>query len=75
MATITFNYLNHKGVTAERTVDVDAVEFHRNPGFDYQPGWFISGRCHAKNARRSFALCRIILPDNGKDHFQFHLKG
>lgn len=63
MTTITFKYLNHRGKTAERTIDVDAIEFILRPSFGYQPGWFISGRCHDKDARRSFALNRIILDD------------
>lgn len=62
-STITFNYLNHRGETEERTIDVAAVEFQRNPGYGYQPGWFISGFCHDRKARRSFALNRIILPE------------
>lgn len=73
MTTITFKYLNHRGVTTERTVDVDSVEFLHNPGFNYQPGWFISGRCHTKNARRSFALNRIELPDDGRTYHLFRL--
>lgn len=73
MITVTFKYLNHHGKLAERTVDVDSVEFVRNPGFQYQPGWFISGRCHTNNARRSFALSRIELPDNDRTYHLFHL--
>lgn len=61
MTTIRFKYLNHRGEIAQRTIDVDAVEFFRDPAFGYQPGWFISGHCHDRNARRSFALNRIII--------------
>lgn len=67
MATVTFDYLNHRGVTSKRTIDVDAVEFLTRPGFNYQPGWFISGLCHDKKARRSFALSRIQLPEDVAD--------
>lgn len=56
-----FQYLNHNGNLAERNVDIDSLEFHHNPGYGYQPGWFISGFDHDKAARRSFALVRIIL--------------
>lgn len=59
---ISFTYLNHNGKRSERTIEVDSLEFHRNPGFGYQPGWFISGLDRDKNARRSFALARIELP-------------
>lgn len=62
--TITFTYINHAGKRAERTVDVETLEFIKDPGFGYQGGWFISGRCHDKNARRSFSLSRIVLPDS-----------
>lgn len=61
--TITFKYLNHRGEHADRTIDVEAVEFIREPGFGYQSGWFVSGRCHDKDARRSFALNRILFND------------
>lgn len=67
MATITFKYMNHNGKLAERTIDVDSVEFIGFASLGYQPGWFISGRCHEKNARRSFALSRIVLPDDFPD--------
>jgi hypothetical protein len=59
--TVTFVYTNHRGITGERTIDVDSIEWHQEPGFGYQPGWFISGRCHEKDARRSFAMSRIML--------------
>ncbi len=61
---VSFVYLNHKGVKAKRTVDFECIEFIQHPGFDYQPGWFMSGRCHDHNLRRSFALNRIILPED-----------
>jgi predicted DNA-binding transcriptional regulator YafY len=62
--TISFTYLNHNGKKAERTVDVETVEFLKNPGFGYQSGWFVSGFDHEKKARRSFSLGRIILDEN-----------
>jgi hypothetical protein len=60
---ITFRYRNHRGVTADRTVTVDTVEFIRDPGYGYQPGWFISGWCATKNNRRSFALSHIVMDE------------
>lgn len=56
-----FTYINHRGQQSERNVDIDSLEFHYNPGFGYQPGWFISGFDHDKADRRSFALSRIVL--------------
>jgi hypothetical protein len=65
MTTITFIYQNHRGETGPRTIDVDRVEFIREPGFGYHAGWFISGICHDRQARRSFALDRIVMdPEN-----------
>lgn len=68
MTTIRFTYTNHHGKVAERTVDVDSLEYYNSPGFGYEPGWFISGFCHDKQARRSFALEHISI--NGKDFKQ-----
>lgn len=61
--TITFEYLNHNGKQSTRTVTVDAVEFFNKITLGYQPGWYISGFCHDKQARRSFALSRILFTD------------
>ncbi|QJD54353.1 hypothetical protein [Aminobacter phage Erebus] len=80
MATISFRYKNHRGEISIRTVDVDSIEFLHmrkvNPKYGHQPGWFISGRCHTKDARRSFALCNIILPSDvdTQDFFKLNLK-
>lgn len=71
--TVTFDYKNHRGEVRTRTVDVDAVEFLHmrklDPKYGYQPGWYLSGRCHDKDARRSFALCNIILPNDVREDF------
>jgi hypothetical protein len=64
--TVSFEYLNHRGIKETRTIDVDGLEFNHDPGFDYQPGWFLSGWCHNRKQRRSFALSRITLP--GREH-------
>lgn len=71
--TIEFQYINHRGETRIRTVDVDSVEFHHAPGYGYQPGWFVSGYDHDKNNRRSFALNRIVFPDHGEGNKVFKL--
>lgn len=64
--TISFEYMNHNGKRSMRTIDVDRVEFCMEPGFGYQPGWAVSGRCHEKNARRTFFLSRIVFPEPEK---------
>lgn len=60
--TVSFKYKNHRGVTSQRTVDVDSIEFifKPNPEYGYQPCWFLTGYCHDKKARRSFALSNIV---------------
>lgn len=64
-----FKYKNHHGKIADRVVSVDALEYIMEPGFEYPPGWFLSGYCHDKRARRSFALNNIIVPDMGHKAF------
>jgi hypothetical protein len=59
--TISFKYRSHRGVVEDRTIDVETIEWLAKPGYDYQPGWFISGRCHDRGARRSFALSHVVL--------------
>lgn len=59
---IIFNYLNHRGELKERKVAVKGIEFLYNPGYGYQPGWFLRGYCFDKKADRSFALNRVDLP-------------
>lgn len=61
-----FTYRNHRGEVEEREVDVDSVEFIRDPGFNYQPGWFISGIDQSRMQRRSFALVNVVLPEKEK---------
>lgn len=63
--TISFYYLNHRGVRALRTLDFERLEFIREPGYGYQSGWFISGIDHEKKQRRSFALTRVELAEDG----------
>lgn len=63
--TIKFKYLNHKGATSMRTVNVIGVDYISSPGFGYQAGWFLTGWCHDKQATRSFALSHINVSPNG----------
>jgi hypothetical protein len=62
---IEFIYRNYKGRTSLRRVRVDSIEWISHPGFDYQPGWFLSGIDLEKDARRSFALSSITLTAAG----------
>lgn len=61
---ITFKYRNYKGSVGYRTIEVQSLDWIAAPGFDYQPGWFISGIDEEKKVRRSFALSHIVLEKN-----------
>ena len=63
---VLFKYKNHRGELGIRSLDIECVEFLPDPGYGYQPGWFISGLDTDKNARRSFALSHIIFPEGSK---------
>lgn len=63
---VEFLYKNHKGEKALRIVHDVSIEYIPTPGFDYQPGWFLSGICQTKMARRSFALTHIVIPQDGR---------
>lgn len=67
MPFISFYYKNHRGEIALRKVDIDSFEFLVDPGFGYQPGWFISGVDRDKDVRRSFAIVNIQLTDDDKN--------
>lgn len=58
---VKFRYINHRGKEEQRKVSLEAIEFHQNPGYGYQPGWFVSGWDHDRQGRRSFALSRIVM--------------
>ena len=64
MPTLKFDYLNHNGKLAERTVRVETLELLISPDYGYQPGWFLTGFCFTKQARRSFALSRIVIDED-----------
>lgn len=66
---IKFEYKNHRGEVTQREIILDALEWINAPGFYYQPGWFLSGFDCDKQARRSFALCNIILPEGAERRF------
>lgn len=57
---VKFTYKNHRGEVAERTVTVDSIQYLTDPGYGYPPGWFVSGMCHDRQARRSFAFANIV---------------
>jgi predicted DNA-binding transcriptional regulator YafY len=67
VTSIVFTYQNHKGVRSERRVKPIGVMFVSNPGFGYQPGWFLHGFCMTKMEVRSFSLSHIILPEGVKN--------
>ncbi len=60
---ITFTYTNHRGEVAERNVVFESLDYITQPGYAYPPGWFLTGLDLDRNARRSFALQNIIIPD------------
>lgn len=62
----TFRYKNHRGEIAERTVTLGTIEYLPEPGYGYKPGWFLSGWCHDKRARRSFAFANIQVGDTSR---------
>lgn len=65
MKPLEFTYRNHRGEIEDRRIIPDAIEYMANPGFNYQPGWFISGECLDRKARRSFRLSHIVFnPDH-----------
>lgn len=67
MREVRFKYLNHRGEVRERRVLPISLDFQKNPGYSYQPGWFLT--CHDldENGKvrgvRSFALTHILLND------------
>lgn len=67
---VKFFYKNHRGEVSEREIDIDSLEWISNPNYGYQPGWFLSGFDLVKNARRSFALCNMVLKPDAKGFFK-----
>jgi hypothetical protein len=57
---VRFEYQNHRGLREWRVVVFERLEWVPNPDFGYQPGWFLTGYCRNRKARRSFALSHII---------------
>jgi hypothetical protein len=66
MSKAIFLYKNHRGETELRKVSQVRLELIKNPGFGYQPGWFLSGWDIARQAKRSFALSNIVIDDDVK---------
>ena len=61
---VEFIYKNHKGETELRHVICNKLEWIEKSGFDYQPGWFLSGWDTDRDSPdnyRSFALTHIVL--------------
>lgn len=54
-----FFYTNHRGMSNMRRVRTIAIEHLSEPGFGYEPGWFLRAFDLDKNAERSFELARI----------------
>ena len=75
MSQIEFVYLNHRGEKGLRRIIPEALEFHASRGHGYQPGWFISGHCLDRDARRSFALSRIDFSGKIEGNGIFRLGG
>ena len=65
---IEFKYKTHRGTIEQRTlVGPFQIALLFNPGFGYQPGWFISGSCPERgNDQRSFALTQIVIDGDQK---------
>lgn len=63
MREVSFAYRNHRGELETRRVVPEAIEFHANPGYNYQPGWFLTGYDLDRQAVRSFALSHMILEE------------
>jgi hypothetical protein len=66
MSKAVFVYKNHKGIVETRRVSQVRLELISNPGYGYQPGWFLSGYDEARKAHRSFALANIVLDDDSR---------
>lgn len=58
---IKFTYKNHHDTIAERTVIPRSLQYITSPGFNYSPGWFLTGFCLDKQAIRSFALSNVVI--------------
>lgn len=61
-----FRYKNYRGEISNRRVAFTDLVFMTEPGFDYQPGWFVGGYDLDRKERRTFALTSIILPTEMK---------
>lgn len=57
-----FTYRNHREEIAVRTITPLMIIYEPNPPeeYKYQPGWFLHGYDHEKEAPRTFDINRII---------------
>lgn len=56
MTKVMFAYKNHRGEISERVVDAVEIRFLENPGFGYEPGWFLIGKPEDRSELRQFRL-------------------
>lgn len=54
-----FEYTNHEGKVATRTVVGGRIHWLDAPGWGYAPGWFLTGNCLDRMATRSFAFTNM----------------
>lgn len=66
---IRFTYTNHRGEKAARDVRPLKLEYIPRPGYNYEPGWFLTALDVDKNAIRSFALQNIEVSHKGVNIF------
>lgn len=73
MKEIKFTYRNHKGEVEARRIQPTKIEYITYPGYNYQPGWFLTGHdldrpggVSGFDNMRSFALTHIVFPDHLK---------
>lgn len=54
--TAVFEYTNHRGDVGNRTVMVDRIVWMDDPGYGYEPGWFVIGVDLDRKEQRQFRL-------------------
>jgi len=75
MNTIQFTYRNNSGKLTQRRVIPDALEYVVRGGYNYQPGWAISGLDVDRNVRRTFFLTHIVFErDANFDFYSLKLR-
>jgi len=56
---VEFTYTNHRGEKRTRRVMPLGVEYIQQPGYGYEPGWFLRAFDPEKTALRAFRLSHI----------------